>query len=57
MLNNIDWSMEADTFQASWELFENKLIKVVDTLTPVREFIGNLTKKSMLPLFIRRKIN
>jgi hypothetical protein len=57
MLNNVDWNVEADTVQASWDLFENKLINVVDSLIPVTEFVSNLTKKSVLPLFIKRKIN
>jgi hypothetical protein len=57
VLNNIDWSTEADTVHTSWDLFENKFINVVDTLAPVTEFVSNLTKKSMLPLFIRKKIN
>jgi hypothetical protein len=37
MLNNIDWSVEADIVQATWDSFENNLSNVVNILIPETE--------------------
>ena len=56
MLRNIDWEVDIDNVQEFWNVFENKLIKVVDKLVPLTSFVGT-TVKSNVPKNIKNKIN
>ena len=56
-LSEVDWNVVADTVQDTWNIFENKLINVIDYLIPETEFISNITHKSVMPTVIKSKIN
>ena len=57
MLEEVDWTVESDSVQSTWDIFENNLINVVDVLVPETEFRANITRKSEMPEIIKSKIN
>ena len=57
LLKETDWSTHADTVQATWDIFENKLINIVDNLVPETKFLSNVTIKSVMPAHIKSKLN
>ena len=55
-LGNVDWNIEEETVQDYWNVFENKLIGVVDLLIPMSDFVNNAVKMQV-PKFIKKKVN
>ena len=39
-LSGVNWNIDIDNVQEYWNVFENKLIKVVDELVPLTSFSG-----------------
>ena len=56
-LAKIDWQFDIDSVQEYWNVLENLIIGVVDTIVPIVEFINNSAKNSPLPTHIKTKIN
>ena len=56
MLSRIDWNIDIIDVQQYWNVFENKLINVVDEIVPLVEFAGNVIKEKP-PRLIKNKIN
>ena len=57
-LSRIDFSCDAISVQSLWNIFENKLINVIDNLVPIVNFNKNVTVKSEKPTpIIKNKIN
>ena len=56
-LSQVDWHIKADDVQAFWNIFENKLINVVDDVVPYVKFVNNLSTKTACPPFIKNKLN
>ena len=52
----VDWSNDANDAQELWNDFEAKLVKVIDELAPVCEFLNGKLSSATNP-FIKRKIN
>ena len=46
MLNDLDWEINVPDVQESSNLFENKLINVIDTIVPYAKFHNNEVAKS-----------
>ncbi len=46
MLNDLDWEINVPDVQESWNIFENKLINVIDTIVPYAKFHNNEVAKS-----------
>jgi hypothetical protein len=42
MLANEDWSCESDTVQGTWDIFENKLVRITDKIVPEISFINSV---------------
>ena len=40
-LGSVDWSINTDNVQEMWNVFENKLIKIVDSIVQIAEFKDN----------------
>jgi hypothetical protein len=57
LLQQEDWSVDDDTVQGTWNMFENKLINIIDTIVPVTEFSSVSDCVSSVPLQIKTKIN
>ena len=56
-LSLVDWSCNEDSVQATWNNFENKLLRVVDDLVPLSCFSDKISTKNSLPDSVRNKIN
>jgi hypothetical protein len=41
MLIDLDWDINVPDVQQSWNMFENKLINVIDTIVPYAKFHNN----------------
>ena len=41
----MDWRIEIDDVQQFWNVFENRLIKVIDEIVPLVEYHGNIIKE------------
>ena len=52
----MDWNINIDNVQKFWNVFENNLIRVVDEIVPLTDFVGNVVK-SNIPKNIKNKIN
>ena len=52
----MDWRIEIDDVQQFWNVFENRLIKVIDEIVPLVEYHGNIIKEITLRP-IKNKIN
>ena len=52
-----DWSFDDDTVQGTWNIFENKLINIIDTIVPVTEFSSTSDCVKSIPMQIKTKIN
>ena len=55
-LGRVDWSNNATTVQESWNDFETKLIKIVDSIVPITDFDGDKVADKPCPV-IKRKFN
>ena len=55
-LRSVDWNINIDNVQEFWNVFENNLIRVVDEIVPLTDFVGNVVK-SNIPKNIKNKIN
>ncbi len=56
MLANEDWSCETDTVQGTWNIFENKLLRIADKIVPEISFINSAIEQKIAPE-IKSKIN
>ena len=56
-LSEEDWDLEAETVQSYWDELENKIINIVDLLTPITTFINNTYCKEQTPPLLERKLN
>ena len=52
-LSKVDWNIGVDDVQEFWCIFENKLIKVVDTIVPMVDHYKQLIQTSCSFLAIR----
>ena len=57
LLQQEDWSVDDDTVQGTWNMFENKLINIVDTIVPLTEFSSVSDCVRSVPVKIKTKIN
>ena len=55
-LSSVDWNIDIEDVQDFWNVFENKLIKIVDEIVPMTQFDGNIIKER-IPKLIKNKIN
>ena len=55
-LASVDWDFGIENVQDFWNVFENKLIKIIDELVPLTQFDGNIIKDK-IPKLIKNKIN
>jgi hypothetical protein len=56
LLANEDWSCESDTVQGTWNVFENKLVRIIDTIVPEMSFFNSEIVQKIAPE-IKSKIN
>jgi hypothetical protein len=52
----VSWP-ESDFVQSYWDIIENSIFSVVDSIVPLSMFVNNLGKSRVVLLDIRRKIN
>ena len=52
-LNLVNWQIEADDVQSYWNIFETKLLKVVDELVPYKTFVNDQKTSDFKPQFIK----
>ena len=52
----INWRIDIDDVQEYWNVLENKIINVVDEISPLTNYSGNVIKENT-PKIIRNKIN
>jgi hypothetical protein len=52
-----DWTIEDNTIQGTWNLFENKLVNILDNLIPVTKFTNNSSKEKKFNPKIKNKQN
>ncbi len=55
LLQQEDWLVEDDMIQATWNMFENKVINIIDTIVPVTEFSSDSDCDRSVPLLIKQK--
>ena len=53
MLEGEDWSEVSDTVQGTWNIIENKIVKIVDTLVPEVKFINNVIIKQYIVVVVK----
>ena len=41
LLNNVEWCNDIETVQDLWNDIETKIVKVVDSIIPLTEFVNN----------------
>ena len=56
LLSNINWYEDINTVQEMWNDMELKIIKVVDIIAPLTEFVNNMIPPQ-IPPEIKRKLN
>ena len=57
-LKEINWGLTSDSVQGCWDEFENKLIRVVDVVAPLVEFVNDSCVKSVsTPAHIKTLLN
>ena len=57
-LKGINWDLVSDTVQGCWDEFENKLVRVVDVVAPLVEFVNESCLKSVkTPPHIKTLLN
>ena len=56
MLRNVEWCSDFDTVQDLWNDIECKLIKIIDSIVPLKTFINNVIPQCIPPQ-IKAKIN
>jgi hypothetical protein len=49
--------MEDNTVQGTWNIFENKLVNIVDSLIPETTFNYNDVHTYRMPVLVKSKIN
>ena len=54
-LQKIDWQIEIDSVQEMWNIYENKIIIVVDRLAPLEEFRGTINRAKGFPQMKRNQ--
>ncbi len=57
LIQQEDWTIEDDTVQGTWNLFENKLVNILDILIPMRDFTNNNCKTIKSNPVIKNKLN
>ena len=58
LLNEIQFNIESNSVQASWNLFENLLLPIIDKIAPLTPFENNATSSSLKePRIIKNKMN
>ena len=57
LLREEDWSIQSDTVQGTWNIIENKIVKIVDKLAPEVTFVNNTMIKQKIDPAIKVKIN
>ena len=57
MLRQEDWNIESDSVQGTWNIIENKIVKIVDKIVPMVTFVNNSKIKQKMDPAIRTKIN
>ena len=57
LIEQEDWTVEDDTVQGTWNMFENKLVNILDVLIPVKEFTNNTCITIKHNPMIKNKIN
>ena len=55
-LSKVDWNINVGDVQQYWNMFENKLIKIVDLVAPLVDHYDNVIKE-IVPKVIKNKIN
>ena len=55
-VSSVDWNIGVDNVQDFWNVFEYKLIKIIDEIVPMSQFDGNIIK-DRIPKLIKNKIN
>ena len=55
-LAKIDWNIGVDDVQQYWNIFEDRLIKIIDSLVPLVDHHNNVIKEKV-PWNIKNKIN
>ena len=56
-LEEVDWDVGANTVQDCWNIFENKLINVIDSIVPYTTFQNNKIKKVSYPPHVKNWLN
>ena len=52
----VDCKIKIDDVQQYWNVFENKIIKIIDEIVPLTEYTGDVIKENT-PKIIKNKIN
>ena len=52
-LSQIEWHMGVEGVQSYWNVFENALIEIVDTLAPLVSFVDDQAKDSKHPKLVK----
>ena len=57
MLEEEEWNEVSDTVQGTWNIIENKIVRIVDKLVPEVKFVNNVMIKQSIDKSIKTKIN
>ena len=49
----VNWQIKADDVQSYWNIFETKLLKVVDELIPYKTFVNDQKTSCYEPQFVK----
>ena len=55
-LTGVDWKIEINDVQQYWNVFESKLIKIIDDIVPLVDYVNDVIKEKT-PKLIKNKIN
>ena len=55
-LTSVDWKIEIDDVQQYWNVFESKLIKIIDYIVPLVDYVNDVIKEKT-PKLIKNKRN
>ena len=53
MTEQIEWHLGVEGVQSYWNVFENALIEIVDTLAPLVSFVDDQAKDSKHPKVVK----
>ena len=56
-LGNMNWLIGIENVQEYWNVFENMLINVIDTIAPLVTFVNDVAKETKPPPHIKNAIN